>query len=222
MILFVWILWTLNASYFVNNLFITTKVFSYFGPKSCLALERIRVCLLFRFELLRHWVWQRLLSLKLYLSVLYLCICLSVYFVFVFIYLSCYSGLGEWWDIGRVARRLPLHRTLHCPPPQLEFSPPWARGQDPSLSSTTGSGKRAFLSRLSNFISPSRLKPLSCTSHLSHDIRKDFQTQEGPISILGMEPKNQVNRATRSRVMAISEFSSERAKWKSLQMWRFL
>ena len=36
-----------------------------------------------------------------------------------------------------------------------------------------------------------------------------------------MEPKNQVNRATRSGVMAISEFSSERAKWKSLQMWRF-
>ena len=32
------------------------------------------------------------------------------------------------------------------------------------------------------------------------------------ISILGMEPKNQVNRATRSGVMAISEFSSERAK----------
>ena len=31
-------------------------------------------------------------------------------------------------------------------------------------------------------------------------------------SILGMEPKNQVNRATRSGVMAISEFSSERAK----------
>ena len=37
--------------------------------------------------------------------------------------------------------------------------------------------------------------------------------------ILGMEPKNQVNRATRSGVMAISQFSSERAKWKSLQMW---
>ena len=36
--------------------------------------------------------------------------------------------------------------------------------------------------------------------------------------ILGMEPKNQVNRATRSEVMAISQFSSERAKWKSLQM----
>ena len=32
------------------------------------------------------------------------------------------------------------------------------------------------------------------------------------ILILGMEPKNQVNQATRSRVMATSEFSSERAK----------
>ena len=32
--------------------------------------------------------------------------------------------------------------------------------------------------------------------------------------ILGMEPKNQVNRATRSEVMAISQFSSERAKMK--------
>ena len=136
MILFVWILWTLNASYFVNNLFITTKVFSYFGPKSCLALERIRVCLLFRFELLRHWVWQRLLSLKLYLSVLYLCICLSVYFVFVFIYLSCYSGLGEWWDIGRVARRLPLHCplcTAHC------ALPPSTVGVFSALGAGTGS-----------------------------------------------------------------------------------
>ena len=34
--------------------------------------------------------------------------------------------------------------------------------------------------------------------------------------ILGMEPKNQVNR---SEVMAISQFSSERANCKSLQMW---
>ena len=41
---------------------------------------------------------------------IYMCICLSVYFVFVFIYLSCYSGLGEWWDIGRVALHCPLHR----------------------------------------------------------------------------------------------------------------
>ena len=98
------ILWTISLT-----------ILCVFIPKSCLALERIRVCLLFRFGLLRHWVWQRLLSLKLYLSVLYLCICLSVYFVFVFIYLACYSGLGEWWDIGRVARRLPLHCTLHCP-----------------------------------------------------------------------------------------------------------
>ena len=34
-----------------------------------------------------------------------------------------------------------------------------------------------------------------------------------------MEPKNQVNQATRSEDMAISQFSSERTKWKSLQMW---
>ena len=118
-----------------------------------------------------------------------------VCFIFVYLFISvfciCVYLLVLLFRFGRVVRHwagcaetstaphsaLP---TVHCPPPPLEFSPPWARGQDPSLSSTTGSGKRAFLSRLSNFISPSRLKPLSCTSHLSHGIRKDFQTQEGP------------------------------------------
>ena len=38
------------------------------------------------------------------------------------------------------------------------------------------------------------------------------------IMILGMEQKNQVNWATHSGAMAISQFSSETAKWKSLQI----
>ena len=113
-----------------------------------------------------------------------------VCFIFVYLFISvfciCVYLLVLLFRFGRVVRHwagcaetsTALHSALPTPP--LEFSPPWARGQDPSLSSTTGSGKRAFLSRLSNFISPRRLKPLSCTSHLSHDIRKDFQTQEGP------------------------------------------
>ena len=177
---FVWILSTLNASYFVNNLFNDTMcfhtldqnhvshwsafVFAYYSGVSCWDIGFGKdfspsncICLFY-------------ICVFVYQCILYLCLstCLVI----------------QVWASGETLGGLrgDFHCTAHCalPPPPLEFSPPWARGQDPSLSSTTGSGKRAFLSRLSNFISPSRLKPLSCTSHLSHGIRKDFQTQEGP------------------------------------------
>ena len=181
---FVWILSTLNASYFVNNLFNDTMcfhtldpnhvshwsafVFAYYSGVSCWDIGFGKdfspsncICLFY-------------ICVFVYQCILYLCLstCLVI----------------QVWASGETLGGLrgDFHCTAlctaHCalPPPPLEFSPPWARGQDPSLSSTTGSGKRAFLSRLSNFSSPRRLKPLSCTSHLSHGIRKDFQTQEGP------------------------------------------
>ena len=105
-------------------------------------------------------------------------VCFIIVYLFISVFCICVYLLVLLFRFGRVVRHWAGCTAL--PPPPLEFSPPWARGQDPSLSSTTGSGKRAFLSRLSNFKSPRRLKPLSCTSHLSHGIRKGFQTQEGP------------------------------------------
>ena len=105
-------------------------------------------------------------------------LCFICVYLFNSVFCICVYLLVLLFRFGRVVRHWAGCTAL--PPPPLEFSPPWARGQDPSLSSTTGSGKRAFLSRLSNFKSPRRLKPLSCTSHLRHDIRKDFKTQEGP------------------------------------------
>ena len=108
------------------------------------------------------------------------CIC-----VYLLVLLFRFGRVVRHWA-GCAETSTALHSALPTPP--LEFSPPWARGQDPSLSSTTGSGKRAFLSRLSNFTSPRRLKPLSCTSHLSHGLRKDFHTQKFCIPIMTHTP----------------------------------
>ena len=112
-----------------------------------------------------------------------------VCFIFVYLFISvfciCVYLLVLLFRFGRVVRHwagcAETSTALHCTAPSTV-------GVFSALGAGTGSftllnnrvRKRAFLSRLSNFISPSRLKPLSCTSHLSHGIRKDFQTQEGP------------------------------------------
>ena len=84
-------------------------------------------------------------------------LCFICVYLFNSVFCICVYLLVLLFRFGRVVRHwagcaetsTALHSAL--PPPPLEFSPPWARGQDPSLPSTTGSGKKAFLSRLSNF-----------------------------------------------------------------------
>ena len=73
-------------------------------------------------------------------------LCFICVYLFISVFCICVYLLVLLFRFGRVVRHWAGCTAL--PPPPLEFSPPWARGQDPSLSSTTGSGKRAFLSRL--------------------------------------------------------------------------